>query len=308
MVPYAKDVSVVVVSYNTRELLLRCLGHLSDVGEVIVVDNASSDGSADAVHESFPDVILIANKDNLGFGAANNQGIALASHPLVLLLNSDAFAEDGAISLLASAFADGEVVAAGGRLLNDDGTIQSSTANSLTLWSVFCEQTGIEKLFRPRAVGGQMPPYVYWTTPWIRSDTDVEQVMGACMMLRTGKEIFDERFFLYCEDTDLCRRLRRHGRIRYIAEARFTHLLGSSSTKDRWRSVARYNRGKELYFRIHHGRPSALACLVLNRLGALARLILWLIPDLTKRSRITMWWKVLTARVNGPEDRRRSPV
>jgi len=303
MVPGAKDVSVVVVSYNTKDLLLRCLSCLDGVGEVIVVDNASSDGSADAVLAAYPIVTLIRNAENRGFGAANNQGIRIAKHPLILLLNSDAFAEQGAIDLLAQAFADQGVVAAGGRLLNEDGSIQDSTANRLTLWSVFFEQTGLEKLLQRLGI----QPLSYWTTRWLTEASDVEQVMGACLMFRAGTEQFDERYFLYCEDTDLCLRLRKRGRIRYLPQARFTHLLGSSSLKERWRSVARYNRGKELYFQIHRGALAMGLCWTLDRLGAALRLIGWLLPDLPKRNRIQLWWRVLTAPVNGPDGRRQSP-
>jgi GT2 family glycosyltransferase len=102
---------------------------------------------------------------------------------------------------------------------------------------------------------------------------EVEQVMGACLMVRR-LERFDERFFLYCEDTELCRRLRRHGRIVWVPSSVFRHELGASSQK-RWLAVARYNRGKELYFSIHHGRFVSLVCFLLNRIGALLRVLVW---------------------------------
>lgn len=133
--------------------------------------------------------------------------------------------------------------------------------------------------------------------------------MGACLLMRRvdGEFVrFDERFFLYCEDTELCRRLRsgdagapspalprragewaaghageeRPSEIWYVPDAVFGHALGQSSIRDRWRAVRYYNRGKELYFRIHHGPASAFACFTLNRLGALLRLIVWGLPAL----------------------------
>ncbi|MCX7798940.1 MAG: glycosyltransferase family 2 protein, partial [Fimbriimonadales bacterium] len=215
--PGPSDVSVVIVSHNTRDLLRRALQSLPKDCEVIVVDNASSDGSAGMVRSEFPAVRLVVNDANVGFGAANNQGLRLASRPLVLLLNSDAEALPGAVEALASVFADPGVVGAGGRLEFPDGRLQESAAGALTLWAVFCEQTLLEKAF-PRA------PVLcpYWRSarlvrlgvgPW-----EVEQVMGACLMLRPI-EFFDERFFLYCEDTELCHRLRRHGRILYVPQA-----------------------------------------------------------------------------------------
>ena len=90
-------------------------------------------------------------------------------------------------------------------------------------------------------------------------------------------EHFDERFFLYCEDTELCRRLQKRGRIRFVPSAVFEHKLGGSSDGLRWWSVAMYNRGKELYFGIHHSRFQAVVCLCLNRLGAALRLVVWLV-------------------------------
>lgn len=121
-------------------------------------------------------------------------------------------------------------------------------------------------------------------------------------------ERFDERFFLYCEDTELCARLRRHGVILYVPDAEFVHELGASSSAGRWRSVARYNRGKELYFGIHHGSASMAACFLLNRLGAALRLVAWGIPTLLTlslvprfRSKAGLFVRVLFAPLRGPQ-------
>ena len=274
-----RGVAVVVVSYETRDALRRCLAALRDQ-RVVVVDNGSSDGSAAMVAAEFPEVDLVASKENLGFSRANNLGAARASTPLVLFLNSDAYADPGAIVRLASAFDQSEVVAAGGRLRNPDGSLQDSVAGELTLFAVFLEQT-----FLGRAFGG------YWKTRGLPTDrvSDVTQVMGACLMARRGLEPWDERFFLYCEDTDLCLRLRRRGRIAYVPDAGFEHDLGSSSRREPWRGIARYNAGKELYFRIHHGIGQAYVCLLLNRFGALLRLAL-------KPREAKTFWRVLTAK------------
>lgn len=291
-------VTVIVVSYETRDLLRRCLASLAEADEVIVVDNASTDGSADMVAAEFPRVRLVRNTLNLGFGAANNRGLDLATGDLVLFLNSDARAEPGALGRLAEVFDDPEVVAAGGRLRYPDGRVQPSCAGPLTLWAVFCEQTYLERLF----------PRSSWASPYWRTDrlpddrpSEVTQVMGACLMIRPV-ERFDERFFLYCEDTDLCHRLGRHGKILYAPGAVFVHELGGSSRQDRWRAVARYNRGKELYFAIHRGRPAAVMAFLMNRLGALLRLIAWLLTTVatvglwrSARSRVSLFLRVLFA-------------
>jgi GT2 family glycosyltransferase len=273
-------VTVVVVSYNTREALARCLASLDEADEVVVVDNASADRSAEMVASSFPSAVLVQNGVNRGFGAACNQGLDAASGDYVLFLNSDAVARSGAVRCLASVLdRSPDVVACGGRLEFPDGRLQESCASSLTLWAVFCEQTWLEKAFpRSRAFSP------YWLSsrllggadraaPSAPGPFDVEQVMGACLMVRPV-ERFDERFFLYCEDTELCHRLRGHGRIVWAPSCVFAHELGSSSQR-RWEAVARYNRGKELYFAIHHGRWSALVCFLLDRMGALLRVFVW---------------------------------
>jgi N-acetylglucosaminyl-diphospho-decaprenol L-rhamnosyltransferase len=290
------SVSVIVVSYNTREKLRKCLAAIEPEYELIVVDNASSDGSAEMILEAFPRTILIRNEENRGFGAANNQGEGRATAPLILYLNSDAYAKPGAISRLATVFQDETVIAAGGRLLNPDGSRQNSSANPLTLWSVLCEQLYLEKFF-PRS--SLFSPY--WNTRKLVElpcPAKTAQVMGACLMTRSGLESFDERFFLYCEDTDLCLRLSHHGRIVYVKDASFEHDLGSSSGGDPVRGVILYNRGKELYFRIHRGAAASVFCFLLDRKGAFLRFCFWGAASMVRpsaRARARGFWKAFTA-------------
>jgi len=294
-------VSVVIVSYNTRDLLRRAVASVATEHEVVVVDNASSDGSVEMLRAEFPNAKVIANTRNVGFGAANNQGTDAASGDLVLFMNSDACAELGAVACLASVFQDPGVVAAGGRLLHPDGSLQESAAGELTLWAVLCEQLYLEKLFNRSRVFSP-----YWCSARLLASGDgpfeVPQVMGACLMIRPV-ERFDERFFLYCEDTDLCKRLASHGKIVYVPSAVFHHELGAGSSA-RWEAVARYNAGKELYFHIHAGRIASAACHLFNRLGAKCRLIAWSFAWLARRrsagEKVSLFWKVLTAPVAGP--------
>lgn len=282
----ASDVGVVIVSYGTREKTLRCLSRIPPGVETVVVDNGSTDGSPEAIREAFPGVRLIEAGENLGFGRANNRGEATLSTPLVLYLNSDAYLEPGSLDTLAAAFDDPAVVAAGGHLRNPDGSFQPCAARRLTLWAVFCEQLYLERIFRS-----------YWLLEMAGEPVAVDQCMGAALMVRRGLERFDERFFLYCEDTDLCLRLSRHGRIVHVPSARVIHELGSSSSRDRWRSVVRYNRGKELYFRLHHGPFPAFLCLLLNRKGAALRLLAGLL--LFRRGKAATFARVLFAPLHG---------
>lgn len=279
-------VTVIIVSYNTRELVRRCLLTLTDVHQVIVVDNNSQDESADLVEKEFPSVVLIRNKSNRGFGAANNQGLHMATGELVLLLNSDAHPEPGAISALADCLKE-DIVAAGGKLTFPNGKLQESSASQLTLWRVFCEQTFLERIFKSSPLFSG-----YWNSHRLPDGGPVDQVMGACLMMKRidGQFLrFDERIFLYCEDTELCTRLRANGQIYYCPSAVFVHDLGASSSSTRWQSVAYYNRGKELYFEIHQGRVSSLLCLVLNRFGAILRILAGGL--VTPKARL--FWRVL---------------
>ena len=268
------------MSFNTVEKLRKCLSCL-DFGryEVIVVDNASSDGSTDMARSEFPLVSLIESESNLGFGKANNVGLDRATGDLVLYLNSDAYVSANAIDQLMAIFADEIVVAAGPKLLNTDGSLQESVARRLTLGKVFLEQTYLDVIVRRFGSG-------YWRTRFVQDAavTVVDQVMGACLMVRKSVvERFDERFFLYCEDTDLCLRLSRKGKIVYVRDAVVTHDLGSSSSGNRWLAVARYNLGKELYFRIHYGAVAGAVCWGLNRFGAILRILVGLVrPEKAK--------------------------
>lgn len=277
---HAIDLSIIVVSYNTCDLLRACLQSLASERyrlQLMVVDNASQDESAAMIRSEFPEVLLIANDQNRGFGTACNQGLQRSEGRYALILNADIEALPEAIDRMIE-FMDThpEAAGCGGKLLNMDGSLQPSCAGNLTLWAVFCEQTLLSKAFpRSRLFGG------YWRTWWDFNETvEVAQIMGACLMLRrdaTGELIrFDEEYFLYCEDTDLCFRLRQAGgKLFYVHDALFRHHLGASGATDRAKMIIYYNRGKERFFRKFHGRVAAAACRLINQFGAIWRWLLW---------------------------------
>lgn len=304
--------SIIIVAYNNREDLQHCLESLPEQNEIIVIDNASNDGTAEMVREDYPYVTLITNKKNLGYGAACNQGLDIASGEYALILNADIRAGENAIDALTDFMhKNSKATLCGGMLLHSDGSLQESAANNLTLWVVFCEQLFLEKLF-PRSTLFSR----YWVSKKhleraknLSPPLRVSQVMGACMMLRRiyGRfPHFDERFFLYCEDTDLCFRINHSkGEIYYVPAAKFQHALGKSSEHRRWLAVRYYNRGKELFFRIHYGTSAAIICFLLNRLGSLLRLTAWGILCLLTlglnskfRSKASLWAFVLFSRLN----------
>jgi N-acetylglucosaminyl-diphospho-decaprenol L-rhamnosyltransferase len=289
--------SIIIVSFNTKEKLHRCLSCLDlNRYEVIVVDNASNDGSPQMVHDQFPRVKLILSSENLGFGKANNLGMDQASGQLFLFLNSDAYAQSDAIERLVAVFENEKVVGAGPKLLNMDGSLQQSVAGPLTLWSVYYEQFYLDSLARRFGKG-------YWRTQLLPVDlpSSVDQVMGACLLVRAScGERFDERFFMYCEDTELCARLVTHGKILYVPSAEVVHELGSSSETNRWLAVARYNLGKELYFHIRHGYIARQMCWNFNRQGAFLRLVAGCLLFFTPlgRSKAKIFSKVLFAKTS----------
>jgi N-acetylglucosaminyl-diphospho-decaprenol L-rhamnosyltransferase len=233
----AHVVSVVVVSYNTRDWLLRCLASLPEASshdlDVIVVDNASADGSADAVAEAFPDVRLVRNDENAGFARAVNQGAALARGDRLLLLNPDGYLEPGAIDALV-AFADAhpEYVICGGRTITPAGELDPRSCWAApTLWSLLSSALMLSTLrpgsrvFDPEALGG------------FRRDRarPVDIVTGCLLLVSTADwaELggFDERYFVYGEDADLCLRAAATTgrRCAITPDAVMVHAVGASS-------------------------------------------------------------------------------
>ncbi|MFN9334578.1 MAG: glycosyltransferase family 2 protein [Planctomycetota bacterium] len=260
----APTLSVVVLSWNTRELTLACLRALfaespRHAREVVVVDNGSADGSADAIAAAFPQVRLLRNADNWLYAAGNNQGAAVATGAYVCTLNSDTEVRPGALDLLVDWLRDHpEYGAAAPRLVHPDGRVQRACMRFPTFGSALCFDS-------------------WWGTWWpgaraVRryamadfdhlSSRDGDQQPGACCVLRAGewRELggFDERLSLFFNDVDLCRRLWRGGRrIRYVAEAEVMHHLGAS-TRNFARMLVTWHRNRRVYFRKHHGALGGL--------------------------------------------------
>jgi N-acetylglucosaminyl-diphospho-decaprenol L-rhamnosyltransferase len=262
----AVRLSVIIVNWNVRELLRACLhsvlreldGRAGDA-EIIVVDNASSDGSAEMVAREFPGARLIANAGNVGFGAANNQGFAVSRGRFVLLLNPDTIVLQGAFDRLLDALeAVPEVAALGCRLLNADGTLQKWTAGAFpTLANVACHY-----LFLNWLLPGVLRSSLYLDRD-LAEDTDVDWVSGACMLLRRerlGERIFDEAYFMYGEDMDLCQRLRGAGwRVRYTPRASIIHYQGASMRQQQGDLLLSSLKGPRQFFGRSRPRHQVLA-------------------------------------------------
>ncbi len=251
------EVSVIIVSYKGRAYLGRCLESLVPEvqavgGEIIVIDNASSDGSPELAR-SFPGVRVIENPVNVGFARAVNQGLKLASGRYLLILNPDTEVRPGALPTLVD-FMNGHprVGLAGPKLLNPNGTVQPSRRRFPDLPILFTESTlvqwrlprlGIFRRFYCEGLPADGPHPVDWVT-------------GACMLVRRQavEEVgpLDERFFMYAEELDWCRRLRAGGwEIYYVPGAEVVHQEAASSRQDpvrqrinfytsRWKYAAKY--------------------------------------------------------------------
>jgi N-acetylglucosaminyl-diphospho-decaprenol L-rhamnosyltransferase len=257
------DVSIVIVSWNTRALVLDCLASLaSAVGgltfEVVLIDNASADDTVAEVRRLYPSVVIVENRENRGFAAANNQGIGCSHGRYTLLLNSDTVAEPRSIETLVR-FADSEPRsgAVGGMLLEGDGRFQASFQKAPSILRECLSASGLG----PRLWFHGYPSY---GPAQSRARRQVDVIPGACMLLRREAlddvGLLDESYFMYSEETDLCRRLHvRRWEVWYVPEARITHLGGQSTRQMRTAMVLALYRSKVRYMAIHHGALHALA-------------------------------------------------
>lgn len=269
------DLSIIVVNWNTRELLRQCLRSVvaatSGIAyEIIVVDNGSADGSVQLVRDEFPQARCIANRENRGFARANNQGIAASSGRHLLLLNSDTIVRPGAlVKLVHFVEAHPGVGIAGPELRNGDGTLQLSWARFPTLAS---ELRGVN-VRRRQPFPSAADPQAY----------RVDWIGGACLLIRraTVEQIglLDERFFMYSEETDWCFRARQQGwDVCLVPAAQVIHLGGQSSRKASARMKAELYGSKAHFFAKHYSRGHARLFALLLRGCFLARASLgWLL-------------------------------
>ena len=299
--------TVSIVSYNTRELLRACLRSLEArrdeaTMEIFVVDNGSRDGSVAMVRDEFPDVILVETGANLGYGRANNRALERARGEFFWILNSDTEITAGSVARMLQYLDDNpDCGAVASRLILPDGSTQASCARDPNLLDYLWEQTYLSRL---PVVGRFCGGYTYGGD-FYQTTQAVAQAAGASIVARTAVlrtlRGFDERYFMYFEDTDLCVRLRRAGwQLVYLHDAPITHWLGGSSEGDwatRARMVSALNASRYLYFATHQGRLPAELLRWICVLGALLRIVAWS-AQWARHRRRAQWDKVrLFARV-----------
>jgi GT2 family glycosyltransferase len=277
------DVSIIIVNWNTKELLRNCLSSVYEYAgnvdyEVIVIDNASTDGSAEMVKNDFQQVILIENSDNRGFAAANNQGMAIAKGRYVLLLNSDTVVLDNAIADTVR-FADENPQAAviGCRVLNPDRTLQRTCFMFPSILNMLLSSTYLYKLFPKSRFFGR-ENMTWWDATDVR---EVDYVRGCFMLVRReGIEqvgLMDERFFMYSEETDWCYRFKKGGwKVVFMPKADIIHLLGASTKKKRTEMTLQVWGSLLLFFKKHKSVPTYATMCFLIAIFLILRIPYWL--------------------------------
>lgn len=296
------NLSVLIVSWNTRELVAQCLDSLaahpaSTPFEILVVDNASTDGTAAMIRERFPAVGLVANRSNAGFAAANNQAIAKSRGRHLLLLNPDTEVRAHALdTMLAFMSSHPQAGAVGARLLNPDRSLQHSCSRVPTLGRE------LRRLFHlDRAEREEM---VAWPLDEARP---VEVLLGACLLLRREAldevGLLDERYFMYTEEVDLCFRLARaEWALYWLPQAEVVHYGGQSTQQVAGEMLLHLYESKMHFFRKQYGRSGAAGYKLILLLASLARLALSPLALLEQPSRrrahlslAARYWRLLQA-------------
>jgi N-acetylglucosaminyl-diphospho-decaprenol L-rhamnosyltransferase len=310
----AIDVSVVIVSYNTSDLLNNCLSSIeawleanSHTGEIIVVDNASTDGTASMIRRRFPDITLIQNRHNAGFAAANNQGMRAAHGRHICLLNPDTTVLGDAFGQLADYLDDNPGVGiVGPRLMYPDGTVQPSRRRFPTRLTGYLESTIIQDYWPDNRV---VRRYYLADQPDNRTQT-VDWLVGACLMVRRSAiesaGLLDERYFMYSEEVEWCYRMKQYGwSIVYLPSATVVHHEGASSSQNVPQRQIHFDSSKVLLYRQLYGKVSAWSLHVFLLMTYLVRIIIEMTKGLIghKRSlrwqRVGMYTRVFTARFRG---------
>lgn len=276
------ELSILIISYNTRDITLACLESVyaqtrHTTFELIILDNASTDGSADAIAQRFPQATLIRSQNNLGFAGGNNAAAEHASGTYLLLLNPDTVVLDGAIDkLIAFARSTPQAGIWGGKTLFADGTLNPTYCwKRQTPWSAFCCGTGLQSVFRgsrvfdPESMGA-----------WNREHSPEVDIVSGCFLLLTRQlwddlNGFDPAFFMYGEEADLCLRARARGaRPRITTDATIIHL-GGASEKVRSDKLVRLLKAKTLLIRRHWSPGAARFGVAMLTLWPCSRAVAW---------------------------------
>jgi len=290
--PPTIDLSIVIINWNTLDMTRECLQSLyaslqrtPEVStEVILVDNASSDGSADMVAAEFPEVVLIRNATNRGFAAANNQGFELSQGQQILLLNSDTLCH-GTVIADSVRWLDQhpQAGAMGCRVLNTDGTVQLTCSKYPTIASLLLLTSGLWKLSWPRVLG------YYQMSNWQRDSIREVDVISGCYLLvkrsiLDGVGYLDESFFFFGEETDWCHRMRKAGwKLFFAPVGEITHHGSVSAKKLNHKRDILLSEATVRLHKKHSGRLAAVVAYTIIAGFNLSRAIFWSIAARTQK-------------------------
>lgn len=255
-----KTISVIIVSWNARSYLRDCLDSIRQTGtscvhEVIVVDNASSDGSPEMVAEQFPEVTLIRSMENLGFARANNLAIKHATGSMLALVNSDVIIHAGCLEKLAEFLEHNENAGLiGPRIIGADGNLQRTCRRLPSVWNNLCRTLAVDRVFSNCSIlsGHEMRHFDH--------DSLAEaEVLSGCFWVARRDAVdavggLDDRFFFYMEDVDWCKRFWDLGwKVMFVPEATAVHFGGASTSNAPFRYSIQYHRANLQYWQKYHG-------------------------------------------------------
>jgi GT2 family glycosyltransferase len=265
-----KTISVIIVSWNARDYLRDCLDSIYQTGEscvqeIIVVDNASKDGSPEMVAEHFPEVTLIKSEENLGFARANNLAMEHAKGSIFALVNSDVIVHEGCLEKLAVFLDDHpDIGMVGPRVTGGDGNLQRTCRKMPTFWNTVCRILVLDRIFPDWQI------FSGFEVPYSSYDKYMEaEVLSGCFCVARKKAVdevggMDERFFFYAEDIDWCKRFRDAGwKLMFVPEATATHFGGGSTANAPFRYSIEILRATLKYWRKHHGIAGQIICYLL---------------------------------------------
>lgn len=288
-----KTIAVCIINYNTSDLLRECLHSVSAQGadEIVVVDTASTDDSVEMMKKEFPSIRLIALQKNVGYGAASNRGIEMICSAQIVLLNADTRMNPGSLQTLREYLeAHPQVAILGPRILNPDGTLQTSCFHFPTPTHIFLYVSGLYK----RVPGLPILKHRSLQKLTVESARPVPWVLGAALVFR--REMFDalggfdENFFMYFEEVDLCYRLFSEGRqIHFVPQAEIIHIGGGSTTQRRAWSYIQYFASLAQFYRKHYSQSWLAEMVFIVKGAAFIKLIgnfllLKLTRDVTQQS------------------------
>lgn len=273
-------VSVIIVSWNARDYLTQCLSSLTTEAcrypmDIIVVDNASSDGSADCIESNYPNVHLIRNTENLGFAKANNIGISVSKGKYLCFINSDVKVLPDCITRLMEYCEEHpEAGMVGPRIIGGDGLLQRSCRGFPSVWNMFCRALALDSMFK------KFKPFTgyslrHWTQNSLR---DVDILTGCFWLVRRQAleqvELLDETFFIYGEDMDWCKRFWSKGwRVVFVPSAEAIHYGGGSSSNAPIRFYIERQKADLQYWKKHHPDLAVVCYLLISSLHMLLRII-----------------------------------